>query len=215
MKYAEDKNFLDNGGNNINPSTEETVIYLKKLIEILQPLSTQDSAQRLKIYIDTVGTNPIISGITTVSALGGSSSLATITSIDQLGGVTGTTDSPPLGTILNFDYLNFTGGTNYAIGDIVTLLGGNNDALIIVNSNDVDQIGLVGAITSFSILSGGNGYVIGNTSQYSTTGGGGGFSVLISSVDMNTVNSSRTKFLQVDESRIAYTQLIRSGLSFH
>jgi len=215
MKYAEDKNFLDNGGNNINPSTEETVIYLKKLIEILQPLSTQDSAQRLKIYIDTVGTNPIISGITTVSALGGSSSLATITSIDQLGGVTGTTDSPPLGTILNFDYLNFTGGTNYAIGDIVTLLGGNNDALIIVNSNDVDQIGLVGAITSFSILSGGTGYVIGNTSQYSTTGGGGGFSVLISSVDMNTVNSSRTKFLQVDESRIAYTQLIRSGLSFH
>ena len=83
MSYSENINWLDSSGNTVNPATEETVMYLRKLVELLQPLATQDTNQRLRVAIDA-GT---ITTVSTVTNFGSSATLPTVTTVNQLAGV--------------------------------------------------------------------------------------------------------------------------------
>lgn len=83
MSYIEDLNLVNTDGQQINPATEETVMYLKKLVELLQPLSTQDSNQRLRVSVDA-GTITTVSSITNYGA---SATLPIVTTVNQLAGV--------------------------------------------------------------------------------------------------------------------------------
>lgn len=83
MSYSENINLMDTDGNQVNPATEDTVMYLRKLIEILQPLATQDANNRLRVTIDsgTIGT------VSSLTNFGGSAVLPTVTTVNQLSGV--------------------------------------------------------------------------------------------------------------------------------
>jgi len=83
MSYSENINWLDSSGNTVNPATEETVMYLRKLVELLQPLATQDANQRLRVAVDA-GT---ITTVSTVTNFGSSATLPTVTTVNQLAGV--------------------------------------------------------------------------------------------------------------------------------
>lgn len=79
----------DASGNLINPAQDETVVLLRRLVQIAATLSTQDSAQRQRITLDaapatvtvtgTVTANPASGTITTVSTV---SNLALIANVD-------------------------------------------------------------------------------------------------------------------------------------
>lgn len=83
MAYSENTNLMNTSGQQVNPATEETVMYLRKLVELLQPLATQDPNQRLRVSVDA-GT---ITTVSTLSAFGGSATLPTVTTVNQLAGV--------------------------------------------------------------------------------------------------------------------------------
>jgi hypothetical protein len=78
MSYSENMNLLDSSGNTINPATEETLMYLRKLVQLLQPLSTQDANQRIRVNLDA--------GTVTVGSFGGSAVLPAVTTVNQLAG---------------------------------------------------------------------------------------------------------------------------------
>lgn len=83
MSYSENINLMNTNGQQVNPATEDTVMYLRKLIEILQPLATQDANNRLRVAIDsgTIGT------VTSLTGFGASAALPTVTTVNQLSGV--------------------------------------------------------------------------------------------------------------------------------
>jgi len=83
MAYSENTNMMDVTGKQINPATEETVMYLRKLVELLQPLATQDTNQRLRVNVDA-GT---ITTVSSVTGFGGSATLPVVTTVNQLAGV--------------------------------------------------------------------------------------------------------------------------------
>jgi hypothetical protein len=83
MSYSENINWLDSSGNTVNPATEETVMYLRKLVELLQPLATQDPNQRLRVSVDA-GT---ITTVSSVTGFGGAATLPTVTNLTQLAAV--------------------------------------------------------------------------------------------------------------------------------
>ncbi len=63
--------FLDN---TLTPASEESIQYLKKIAQLVAPLSTQDSNQRLRVAIDastaTLGVGTV-SNVANIAALGG------------------------------------------------------------------------------------------------------------------------------------------------
>ena len=75
MAYIEEINLINSDGKTINPATDEMI---RKLITLLGPLSTQDTAQRLRITLDAITGSLTLSTITTVS---------TVTSVSQFAGV--------------------------------------------------------------------------------------------------------------------------------
>jgi hypothetical protein len=79
MSYSENMNLMDSSGNTVNPATEETIMYLRKLVELLQPLATQDANQRIRVNLDA--------GTVTVGSFGGSAVLPTVTTVNQLAAV--------------------------------------------------------------------------------------------------------------------------------
>jgi hypothetical protein len=84
----------DASGNLINPAQDETLILLRRLVQIASTLATQDSAQRQRISIDAApasvtviqGTasslNATVTGTVTANPTNG-----TITSLSQFAGV--------------------------------------------------------------------------------------------------------------------------------
>lgn len=62
--------FLDN---NLSPASEESIQYLKKIVQLLTPLSVQDSAQRQRVVVEGTalvqGNGGTISTVTTVSSV--------------------------------------------------------------------------------------------------------------------------------------------------
>jgi hypothetical protein len=59
--------FLDN---TLSPASEESVQYLKKMVQLLTPLSVQDSAQRQRITIDAAPASLSVGTVTNITAFG-------------------------------------------------------------------------------------------------------------------------------------------------
>lgn len=86
--------FLDN---KLTPASEESIQYLKRIVQLLTPLSVQDNAQRQRVAIDastatvtvsgTVTANPASGTITTVGNITTVGTISTITNLAALGGV--------------------------------------------------------------------------------------------------------------------------------
>lgn len=60
--------FLDNI---LSPASEESVQYLKKMIQLLTPLSVQDSAQRQRVTIDSAPASITVGTMTNITQFGG------------------------------------------------------------------------------------------------------------------------------------------------
>jgi hypothetical protein len=85
---------------------------------------------------------------------------------------------------------------------------GSGTGLII----DILSIGsIVGVAKSIMLISGGTNYTIGNYSQISTTGIGTGLIVSVANVENGYGNNN---FLQMEESRWLYTEMIRNNIQF-
>jgi hypothetical protein len=59
--------FLDN---TLSPASEESVQYLKKMVQLLTPLSVQDSAQRQRITIDAAPASLSVGNVSNITAFG-------------------------------------------------------------------------------------------------------------------------------------------------
>jgi len=55
---------LDTNKNQINPAQDETIVLLRKIVQLLQSNATIDTKQRQKVIIDAVGTI-VATGLTT------------------------------------------------------------------------------------------------------------------------------------------------------
>jgi hypothetical protein len=61
---------LNDSGVTINPATDETVLLLRRMVQLLTPIATQDSQQRQRVVIDA-GTLTLVSTVSNISGLGG------------------------------------------------------------------------------------------------------------------------------------------------
>lgn len=82
----------DASGNVINPAQDETVILLRRLVQIAQSLAVTDSAQRQRVSIDaSPATVPVSGSVTvssgTVTANAGTGTWAGVTTVNQFAGV--------------------------------------------------------------------------------------------------------------------------------
>jgi hypothetical protein len=73
--------FLDN---TLTPASEESIQYLKKIVQLLTPSATQDSSQRQRIAVEVMPTTTVTG---TVTSNIGTGSLAAVTTVNQLAGV--------------------------------------------------------------------------------------------------------------------------------
>lgn len=74
--------FLDN---TLTPASEESIQYLKKIVQLLTPLSVQDSQQRQRIVVE--GTATVAGTVTANPASGTITTVSSVTNIAGLGGV--------------------------------------------------------------------------------------------------------------------------------
>jgi hypothetical protein len=73
MSYipASDSQYILNAsGTTINPATDETVLLLRRMVQLLTPIATQDAQQRQRVVIDA-GTLTLVSTVSNISGLGG------------------------------------------------------------------------------------------------------------------------------------------------
>jgi hypothetical protein len=73
--------FLDN---TLTPASEESIQYLKKIVQLLTPLSIQDSNQRQRIAVEAMPTTTVTG---TVTSNIGTGTLAAVTTVNQFAGV--------------------------------------------------------------------------------------------------------------------------------
>ena len=74
-------NLLNASGDTINPATEEALILLRRMVKLMEPLATQDSAQRQRVTLD--------SAPATVTVAVGSGTLPVVTTVNNLAGLGG------------------------------------------------------------------------------------------------------------------------------
>jgi hypothetical protein len=73
--------FLDNS---LSPASEESIQYLKKIVQVLTPIATQDSAQRQRVAVEAM---PPVTVSGTVTSNIGTGTLAAVTTVNQFAGV--------------------------------------------------------------------------------------------------------------------------------
>lgn len=66
-------NVLNTSGATINPATEETVLLLRRMVKLMEPIAVQDSQQRQRVVVEA------IANMTTLTNLG---NIGTIGSVD-------------------------------------------------------------------------------------------------------------------------------------
>jgi hypothetical protein len=112
MAYAENTKIKNNDGQIINPAENENITLLKRIFQLLKPLSIISGAgqNRLNVDVNAVGT---VTAVTTVS---------TVTTVTGVTGVTGVTNVTTLGTLNNlgnipaFDLMKASSRTAYNTG---------------------------------------------------------------------------------------------------
>lgn len=66
------------------PASDDSLILLRRIVQLLSPLATQDGNQRQRVTIDAITSGLTLSTITTVSTV---STVSTVTNIGAFGGV--------------------------------------------------------------------------------------------------------------------------------
>jgi len=79
MSYFDRTKLTNDTGVVVNPAQDETVILLRRLVKIMESQAVVDNQMRQRVTVDVMPTTTITGTVTT--------SLATITSLNQLAGV--------------------------------------------------------------------------------------------------------------------------------
>jgi len=103
----------------------------------------------------------------------------------------------------------FDPGYGYSVGQSQQIFSTGSGSGLIVNITSI--ILGIGAAKFVSLLSGGLNYVVGDYPQIQTNNFG--FGLVVSVLNTNT-NNGNTNFLQFDESRWLYSDMIRNNLTF-
>ena len=72
MAYLERTQINDSKDQLVNPSSEESIVYLRRIAKLLEPSSTVDSGGRQRVTLDTItagATLPTVTTVTTVAAV--------------------------------------------------------------------------------------------------------------------------------------------------
>ncbi len=88
MSYipASDSQYILNAsGTTINPSTDETILLLRRMVQLLTPIATQDAQQRQRISLDASTATVNVSG--TVTANPASGTITTVNNLALIAGV--------------------------------------------------------------------------------------------------------------------------------
>jgi hypothetical protein len=64
---------LNDSGVTINPATDETVLLLRRMLKLMEPLAVQDSLQRQRVNVEAITTVTVgnVTNISNITALGG------------------------------------------------------------------------------------------------------------------------------------------------
>ena len=79
-------------GSQVNPSSDDVIMLLRRHVDIFEPLSIQDSNNRQKVCIDsitgalTLATITSVGTVTTVTTVSTVTTCSTVTNVSQLGG---------------------------------------------------------------------------------------------------------------------------------
>ena len=76
MAYFESTSLVDEQKNKVNPSSEEAIVLLRRMVKILENQAATDTAQRQRVVVEntvatTVATVTTVSSITNIAALNG------------------------------------------------------------------------------------------------------------------------------------------------
>ena len=81
----------DTTGTSINPATDDAIVYLRRMVKLMESQAAVDSANRQRITIDSLGTGTAVtttipvSGTVTASLSAGANAIGSITAIDGQG----------------------------------------------------------------------------------------------------------------------------------
>jgi hypothetical protein len=60
-------NVLNASGTTINPATEETLLLLRRMVRLMEPLAVQDSQQRQRVVVETIANMNTVGSVGTIS----------------------------------------------------------------------------------------------------------------------------------------------------
>jgi hypothetical protein len=63
-------NVLNTSGATINPATEETVLLLRRMVKLMEPMAVQDSQQRQRVVVETIANMNLLSTVGNIAAIG-------------------------------------------------------------------------------------------------------------------------------------------------
>lgn len=62
---------LNASGTTINPATEETLVLLRRMVKLMEPLAVQDSQQRQRVAVETIANMATLTTLTNMTGFGG------------------------------------------------------------------------------------------------------------------------------------------------
>ncbi len=74
----------DVAGNTVNPSSEESILYLRRMVKMMESNAVVDSQMRQRVTIDVI---PTVTVTGTITANIGTGTMAAVTTVNQLAGV--------------------------------------------------------------------------------------------------------------------------------
>lgn len=61
---------LNASGTTINPATEETLVLLRRMVKLMEPLAVQDSQQRQRVAVETIANMATLAQLNNMSTFG-------------------------------------------------------------------------------------------------------------------------------------------------
>ena len=117
MSFFETTKVKDADGNLVSPAEEGSLTLLRRIFQILKPLSivTGGGSNRLNIDVNAITTLPTLANVTTVGTV------TTVTTVSTVSGAT-VTNQAAMGSIPAFDLVRAMSRTGYANGPRANLV---------------------------------------------------------------------------------------------
>jgi hypothetical protein len=115
MAYGENTKIKDSLGQIIDPAQNENITFLRRIFQILKPLSiiTGGGSNRLNIDVNAVTTLPTVATVTTVTTV---STVTTVTGVTNVTTVGTLNNLAAVGGIPGFDLMKAASRTAYNTG---------------------------------------------------------------------------------------------------